>query len=387
MPQEVIDKNMIHPKIKHLNDKQIQKLIERYYKEERIQSLIDEYKIDIRPNGLVTLFPPIISEKVCPYCMSHLVEKRRSRSTTRSQECLECGHYEGQATCMCDNCFQMRKKEIENEKCIKCEKIKVAYDPEKFKAITEESLTKKQRLYLASVLRAAVSEDFGYINPLNEFAEVISPTPTLAIEMVTELLDYHIIIPYSGSTLTAYKESNLLPNIYNAFSVYYLLNVESPKEKEHLIHCLLNPEPAIFIEDQEFRYVTWKRIAREECMQYLIHSLKKVGFEFNPGKKTIAVVNGLLDYFSTSQIFGIIFRSMANGTKLYQEKKIEKENAANFVINQCQTYGERAIAEGWDLTRYRRDFDLPQTKISEIFYDRLLQIGSLGFDQVPTKDI
>ncbi|CAB1262737.1 hypothetical protein CLOSBL3_30033 [Clostridiaceae bacterium BL-3] len=37
----------------------------------------------------------------------------------------------------------------------------------------------------------------------------------------------------------------------------------------------------------------------------------------------------------------------------------------------------------WDLTKYHKLKDLPQTIISEFFFNRIVKIGSLGFDMPP----
>lgn len=52
--------------------------------------------------------------------------------------------------------------------------------------------------------------------------------------------------------------------------------------------------------------------------------MDSVRFDFNPGKKTIAVFNDLLDNFSVSQIYGIIYKAITNTTKFCQESDISK---------------------------------------------------------------
>ena len=91
-----------------------------------------------------------------------------------------------------------------------------------------------------------------------------------------------------------------------------------------------------------------------------MYQMNKVGFNFSIGDKTIAVINELLDSFSVSQIYSIIYRAITNATRYYQEGGVSKKQAANSVVSRCQGFGERALIDGWELARYKRIKELPQ---------------------------
>jgi hypothetical protein len=91
-----------------------------------------------------------------------------------------------------------------------------------------------------------------------------------------------------------------------------------------------------------------------------------------------------LEYYSVSQLYSIIYRSIANTAKFYQENKITRKHAGNMVVTHIQRYGEKAKAEGWEIKGFSRNYNLPQTAISEIFFNRIVNIGSLGFEMPPT---
>ena len=92
----------------------------------------------------------------------------------------------------------------------------------------------------------------------------------------------------------------------------------------------------------------------------------------------------ILNDFSVSQIYGIIWRAVADASKLYLEKGISKKHAANSVIGACERYAERAKINGWDLTQYNRIKDLPQSVLSLFYFNRVLGIGEMGFRVPPT---
>ncbi|QDP39174.1 hypothetical protein [Radiobacillus deserti] len=154
-----------------------------------------------------------------------------------------------------------------------------------------------------------------------------------------------------------------------------------------MIQRLMYPSQEDFEEDKDFCFNMWKKIALNESIEYLLYSLDKVGFDFSPGEKTNKVFENLLEHFSVAQIYSIIYRAVANSTKLYQEKRMPRKKAANAVITFCESNGERAIAEGWNLSKYRRDYNLPETLISQVFFTSILKIAYIGFEEKPTPDI
>jgi hypothetical protein len=137
---------------------------------------------------------------------------------------------------------------------------------------------------------------------------------------------------------------------------------------------------------KEFCFDMWKKVALHECLEYLLYQMDKVGYSFNPGDKTIRVFDHLLEHFSVSQIYGIIYRSVANSTQRYQAREITKIHAQNSVIASCESYGQRAIAQGWKLTNFSRIRDLPETYISLVLFTSIMKIAELGFSEKPTQN-
>lgn len=107
--------------------------------------------------------------------------------------------------------------------------------------------------------------------------------------------------------------------------------------------------------------------------------MRKAGFDFTPGDKTYKTFEILLDDYSVSQIYGIIWKAVAAASKLYLEKRITKKHAASYVIGACERYAERAKMNGWTLTEYRRIRYLSQSAFSSFFFNRVLGIGDMGF--------
>jgi hypothetical protein len=98
-------------------------------------------------------------------------------------------------------------------------------------------------------------------------------------------------------------------------------------------------------EDKNEALIIWKEIALNECLEYFKYQMDKVKFDFNPGEKTSTVFKDLLEHFSVAQIYGIIYKAIANAIRYYQETNIARKQAANSVIGNCQRYGEKTIVE------------------------------------------
>lgn len=172
---------------------------------------------------------------------------------------------------------------------------------------------------------------------------------------------------------------------YYIYKVRYRINIE-PEDYDYdaMIKRLMYPDLSKMEGFKEFCYEMWMRVSLNECLQYLLYQMEKVGYSFNPGEKTIKVFEELLDYFSVSQVYGIIYRAVANSTQRYQAREITKIHAQNSVITSCENYGQRTLAQGWQLTHYSRIKDLPETYINTVLFTSIMQIAELGFSEKPT---
>lgn len=389
-------KIILDERIKHLTESEIETLMHRYYEGENVKKLTEEYGISINPSRLFSIFPPIISnDKICPNCGSPIGITRQSKSShgfTKSYEyCINCKH-NNVVNCACEYCVEERKmhsisKEEQARKLMKDKRelIEQEYNVKKHEKVALENLSFLQKVYLGALLRLALSEDMSRISPLNNFQREISPTSNFTKEIMVELIHNRIILVDPQSPIDAFVDSpkdSEFPKVYYLYNVGYVLNLISDNDSYAIMDEMINPKEI----DEKFNegaLLLWKKIALEECLEYLNYQMEKVRFNYNAGDKTISVIRDLLDHFSVSQIYGIIYKSIANATKWYQEANVTKKQAANSVIGNCQRYGERAIIGKWDLTKYSRIAECPQSMVSEFFHNRVIGIGDLGFHLPP----
>ena len=378
----------INKKLSHLSLEEIDEIIELYYSGEKVKEIAEAFNLKISNSELLSLLPPeVISDKKCKYCNHVLWKDRvaRSSSFNNREYCPACGHIES-FSCNCSNCQADReeKKVLEENRIKKILLSRICVD--NYNPIHYQDISFINKIYTGALLRIGLSEDMEVINPFDSFDEKLTPINEFDKEIFNILIKEHIIEISPYSFLSAFydvKDDGSF--LYYKGKVFWHLNVVCPgKDRSVIIDNFINPIKWIESENEEI-LALWKKIAIFECIEYLLYNLDLVGFNFSPGKKTKLVFEDLLNSFSTAQIFGIIWHSVTYASRYYQEGNISKKHAANSVITNCQNYAEKALTSGWNLKRFNRGKDYPQSSISQLFYNRILKIGDDGFYEIPRK--
>lgn len=372
--------------LSHLSSDEIETLIHRYYDGETATKLIKEYDLSVRASELYKCFPPeVYQEYYCEYCDEFLVMNRPSKTMRNAPKhkqdlyCPVCGHKPFYDYCRCKNCLEEeRQRRIDQLKQIQ-EVYSSPRTPVDFFDLSFEN-----KVFLGALCRALLRENLYEIAPCLESKVALAPTDDLRKKMYSNLIHENIIAVSPRSPLEAFvTDSENFPNTFYTYKVTYFLNLVFPPNKQDLFTDILNP--SYYSADYADKALTlWKEIAVAECIEYLKYQLDKVNFEFTPGDKTYKIFEIILNDFSVSQIYGIIWRAVADASKLYLEKGISKKQAANSVIGACERYAERAKINGWDLTQYNRIKDVPQSSLSLFYFNRVLGIGEMGFRIPPT---
>ena len=372
-------------KLSHLSAEEVKTLRNRYYQGESTNKLIKEYGISARPNNLYKLFPPEEVEEFCEYCGVQLVRNCVSKSAYQWRNdsdiyCPVCGH-KPHVHCRCENCIHEEQELADFQRML----IEAAYSQNR-PAVKLSELTFEQRVFLGTLCWGLGDENMS-IKPYNGANVILTPTDDLRSQVYESLNRDDIITVSPASPLTAFEaEDENFPYRYFVYEVQYSLNLAIETTKEELFSKILNPTCYPFNREEALQL--WKKIAIAECLEYLGLQLHRVSFPFHPGDKTYKMFEILLDDFSVAQIYGIIWRAVAEASKLYLERErvLSKKHAANTVIGFCERYAGRAKANGWTLKGYNRPRELPQSTLSSFFYNRVLGIGDAGFECCPTID-
>lgn len=377
----------MHKNLEHLSEKQIEDLMARYYAGESVKKLISTFEIDVHSSALYKLFPPEEYDNYsCEYCGSVLVADRPSKEAQkfpryeRDLYCPVCGHKPySRPPCQCENCRQAQQ-DLKNHQL---ELINTTYTKPRERVIFEE-LSFENKVFLGALCRALLRENLYEISPYVDTYMPLAPTDELKEQIYHNLIHKNIITVSPASPIEAFDaEHEDFPNVFYTYKVTYNLNLEFPPDKQDLFTEILNPTYYSKELDEE-ALTLWRKIAVAECIQYLKYQLDNVGFNFTAGDKTYKTFELMLEDYSVSQIYGIVWKAVADASKLYLEKGMSKNHAANTTISACERYAERAKINGWKLKGYSRIKDLPQSALSLFYFNRVLGIGDMEFTIPPT---
>lgn len=381
-------------KLSHLTEEELNNLIERYYNKEKVSDLIKEFNISLRPSQLVKHFPPETTKTKCEYCGVNLIKPRRSRdyySWNDNEEgvCPVCGH-ENTSFCSCPNCTEIEVLKQEKQRQEKQEILDILLFIDEDKKIDFNSLTFIEKVYLGAFLREGISEDYNYIKPISDFINPLAPTTEFQSEIIHHLVDKNIILihPSTDSEFIEIIDEDKGEFRYYPYEVKWYLNIKKENtNKVPLIESIINPKK-IESENIEDAFLLWKKIALNETLEYFTHSINNIlGIKYNVGDKTINVFKDLLNDYSVSQIYGIIYKSTNNALRFQAERGVSRKHSANTIIGNAQSYGERAKVNKWELIKYNRIKECPESALSKFFFERIIKIGYNGFNEIPKKEM
>lgn len=249
-------------------------------------------------------------------------------------------------------------------------------------------LSFESAIYLLSFTRLLAAEDFSFARSLDSVRQRLSPTTEMDLEITKRLFQEHLIFADPNSRLSAFSGERA-ESIHLLEAQWILplgLNSENPKdfvsELEEIFRGHDWPQGW-----REAQLALWRKIALNECLQYLYVALEEHGLTFKPGEKTFLVINNLLEDFSVAQIYTFIWRAAKDAAAYLIRERVAKQHAANTVVGAMQRMGERARAERWDVSRYGRNFNCPQSAISQVLFNAVLLIGDSGFNKPPTNQM
>lgn len=378
-------------KLLHLNEEQIEELMRRYYDGEKNDLLIKEFNIDIRTSLLVKTFPlKIHNDVLCPYCEIPMVSHRESKSSYSFSHpkifCKECQHKNNDHYCRCLNCEKYREEqeELRKQKQSKLDEAKrqillESYEYENSMPISVDELTIKDKLYVCALLRTSLSESLTSINPLTSVKANLAPTTKYKMNIISYLRSKLIVLFSPSTSLDSVEIEN--NEIQSYYPMYVTLKLNTPKEQydeivENLLHLNIDEEI-----DNETKLELWYEIGLFECLEFLDVKMDEYNLPTDHiGDKTISAIKESLKDFSISQNFNFIWRAVTNAAAFYQKSSVSKKHAVNTISGSIIRSHEKAKSENWDVKGYGRDYNYPQSVISEVFFNNILQIGSRGFE-------
>jgi len=387
-------KNNYQDKLSHLSLQEVNDLMESYYGGEKNALLIQKYKIDIRSSLLSKTFPfEVHNEVLCPFCNIPMISHRESKSSYSPPKifCENCSHLKSNDYCNCENCKEEREKIQKIQVKQKLEKDNEKRDlllelflHENSDPINTDTLSLKSKLYVCSLLRACLSEDLSSIYPVSQSTVKIAPTDKYIMDIISHLIDERVILFSPNTHLDSIIiEGNNITSYY-PMSVTFKLNVTEDSYQKS-IDNLMYLKGVDYISFEE-KIQHWSDIGASECLEFLYAKLEEYNLPNEYiGDKTISSIEDALNNYSVSQLYNFIWRAVKNSAAFYQKERISKKHAVNTIAGNISRSNEKSIAECWDVKGYGRDYNYPQTIISEVFFNIIIGIGDKGFSSVRSK--
>lgn len=365
----------MYTSLDHLSKEELINIKERYYQGESVYDLMEEYGLHILPSMFYKLLPPdSIDNYGCSKCKTNLVidavprSKRGKDNDPKQYYCPVCGRKPFAEK----NGWIAFPSLSEEEREQKRQKI-ISYYEKSASPIEYTALSLTQKVYLAVLCKSLLDIDQEHIKPLCETEVTLAATPELQDKIYQSLLKDKIITVSAESRLDAFDiDSKIFPKKYDREKVCYKLNLIQP---EDTFWCTRNFRCIDCSNDNPEILQLWKEIAVGECITYLKYRLKKVGFQFQSGDKTKEVFQKLLQVFSVSQIYYIIWCKVNDASRWYLEGGVSRQRAANSVIGACERYGENARFYERELPQYHRPSDCPRSVLTRFFYYDVLKLG------------
>lgn len=393
--------NQIHPKLAHLSESQIQSLIARYYSSEKIQALLHEYQIDCIPSQFHSLLPPeTLDDQQCRYCDVSMVRQRPSRTSLKYGEsissCPQCGHRQGKRPCRCEHCIAAERRSEQILREVEEEKIRAfCYTtwPTDIHQPAAQDLDLRTAVALLTLARTCLVVDEAdgdesspscmTLESLANATIPLAPRGDLASFLLGELSAQGLIAISDLSSPDAFTFEEGELRSYYPSRVRWLLTVEDPDR--------LLAEISLLAEDADQWPSHWSmgvkdlwlEIALGECKEFFRHSAEQRRLPETGEKSTETMLKSLLQHFSVAQCYLIIWSCAQRAADFLVRNRCNTKHAANFMIGECQRWADRARAENWEVKPFKRNFNLPRSAISHVFFDVFLKIGEAGFDAVP----
>lgn len=289
-------------------------------------------------------------------------------------------------------CEECRRKEEERREAERIEAqkqyriiIQEAYGSATCGPIDPRKLSFENAVYLLSFIRLCATEDFSFATSVDSVEDHLSPTTDMDADIIKQLFRENLIFVHPNSPADAFdgEKAERFYLFKVLWNLPFGLASENPKD-------FTNDLEAIFRtsdwpnEWRESRLWLWKKVALNECLQYLAVALGEHGLNLNPGEKTVLVIINLLEDYSVAQIYNMIWRSAKDAAAFLVRERVTKQHAANTVVGAIQRYGERAKAEKWDIKSYGRHWSCPQSMVSQVLFNAVLRIGDDGFNKIPS---
>ncbi len=235
----------MHPKLSHLNDEQVEQLIQRYYRGEKINELITAFQLKVKPGNLVRTFPPKKCEdEYCCYCIDqNFVVAHQSREyssfTNVVPRCPVCDHID-EPYCSCRNCRESRSRHRETIYDKKRQLIESCYEAGSTPPDVQD-LSFDTAVYLMALTKHSLHEDLKFASPFGQHPVKLFPSAEFTKTILVNLKNAGFINVSALSEVDDFaydEEISAITGYYVSKVKWEFLPAYTLKEKKDYINQL-----------------------------------------------------------------------------------------------------------------------------------------------------
>ncbi|WP_296258025.1 MULTISPECIES: hypothetical protein [unclassified Pseudomonas] len=339
--------------ISHLSDDQIEELYRRYIDGERNADLVDEYKIDVSPNNLIKVFPPIeVPDLSCPYCNLKMYQRRKSKGDFTSGDtvgfCNGCQHKSylfsspnRHRQCGCSPCAAAYQQLLADRERLVREKIYQYWEPRIGESIRYEALDLQEKVYLVALINAQANVSFSAIKSAVERSNDVwlAPSPGIENEMLLLLYRRRIIAVDPDSPASAFDSENIGSARVNG--VRWIINIALDGELRSSIdevHRHIVKElsvPAVDFDSHQLKAIA-KSVLTEQAIQQIHYQCGRLSLPFSAEKKSTDVVGTLLHNHSLAAVCYFAYLAVRRASDYYLGANVSKTQASNIIPGKCR---------------------------------------------------
>jgi len=305
----------------------------------------------------------------------------RSARFEKTMRCSQCRH-EDTLRCKCDHCRNRRRSDSGKVSQKVLDTKKSSSGKAAHLNIEPATLTLEQAVALLSIMRClGVAGIDGYAVPAaRDMASVpFAPQGNFG----------HILIEKLGRAKILSVLNSVVPNNFSVFGNEVRIEPPFPivwsissNTRKNLIQGI----------EQYAAQRKWPRdwsdqlsdlvcaLAFAECKEFYDYCAKQRGLPTSAQRSTSFMLNNLLQDYSVAQCYRIIYAGAKAAADFLVRTSCAPQHAANYMIGACQRWVDRARAENWVVTPFRRNHELPRSMISYVLYDDFLKVGDDGFN-------
>ncbi|APX92573.1 hypothetical protein BWR19_06235 [Halomonas sp. 1513] len=257
----------------------------------------------------------------------------------------------------------------------------------------------RHQIFLLALLKHSGDEFLERVNPLSQNKlDLLASAQEVSFTVVRELLQAGLIAIDPNSPEGAYFINDdgefriyLEPS---AWQITTFLDNESAEKGESGINGAalyvtldrhVSSEQFLRENSEEIEKLAWEQVL-DEALAYLKYALMERGLPQRFGEMTHHVLRKALEEYSLAQVYRMIWQAARNASDYLVRNRTPKQQAANTVPRSIDGYLERARANDWEVSPFRRNYDFPQSVLSRVIFNQILKTDDGGFN-IPLRAI